>query len=146
MKPQKFKTKIENGKIDAKTRGNLAACLQVLDGERVEISVRKLSGMRTSRQNRTIHAIFTEISEVFRAHGLDQKITIEADPTAENIKIFFKEKFLDGKSTSACTTAELARAFDVFLQAVNQYLISNGGEPLEIRGAEIESLLATEFS
>ncbi len=97
---------------------------------------------RTPAQNRTIHLIFGKIAEELRTHGLgEKKLTIKAYPTEENLKIFFREKFLNGKKTSETKTDELAKALDLFLDSFNEFFREKNLPIVRIDSAELRSLL-----
>ncbi len=96
---------------------------------------------RTRKQNDTIHPIFREIANTMAEHGLDQRLTIKARPTEANIKTFFREKFLDGKSTSMAKTNELAKALDLLLESFNKFFRSKGIKTVHIESEELKSLL-----
>ena len=107
-----------------------------------EIVIRKPT--RTPRQNRTIHAIFSEIANTMAEYGLNNNLTIKARPTKDNIKTFFREKFLDGKSTAEVTTSELANALTLLLESFNEFFKSKGIKTVHVDSEELKSLLNSE--
>lgn len=81
---------------------------------------------RTEKQNRAIHALFHDLSDVLNAHGVELSFgKFRATFTPVTAKEFFKEIYLGGKHTSDCTTSELAKAVDALLFDINTKLGAN---------------------
>ena len=76
-----------------------------------------------------------------QANDLNQMLTIKARPTADNIKTFFRENYLGGKSTSETTTSELANALDILLESFNDFFESKGLERVEIDKDRLKTLI-----
>ena len=110
-----------------------------LEPGKYEIEVRR--PRRTPKQNDTIHPIFREIAHVMQANDLNQMLTIKARPTEDNIKTFFRENYLGGKSTSEATTSELANALDILLESFNDFFESKGLERVEIDKDRLKTLI-----
>lgn len=106
-----------------------------------EYEIKRISQKRSDKLNRTIHAIFTEVADTMNEHGLTNRLTIKAAPTTENMKVFFKEKFLNGKKTSETTNKELSEALDLFLHAFNDFFASKGIETVHVQTEELKQLL-----
>lgn len=95
-----------------------------------EIEVRK--PIRTSKQNRTIHALFEDLAVEMNGLGIEIKMgNFITSWTPETAKIFFKECYLAGKGTSECTTKQLSNAIEKLIFDVTQ----KGGQ-LSIKNAE----------
>ena len=109
------------------------------NGTMWEVVIRK--PVRTGKQNRMIHAVFTEISDALEMSGLE--IMLEMPPSAGALKEFFKSKYLDGK-TSKASTKKLAEAFDRFLRHFNISFATNGMPPIEIQNEDYKSLTASQ--
>ncbi len=95
---------------------------------------------RTPLQNNTIHGIFKEIADKMMEHGLENRLTIKARPTADNIKVFFKENILKG-ATSEATTKELAEALDVLMDSFNEFFTEKGIQVVRIDSKQTQQLL-----
>ncbi len=103
-----------------------------------EIVIRK--PVRTNKQNRMIHAVFSEISNRLEEHGLDN-IKLQVPPTPEALKAFFKASYL-GKPTSMADTKELSDAFDRFLRQFNKSFANHGLPPISVDNEEFKSLMS----
>ena len=96
---------------------------------------------RTIKQNSTIHAIFSEVSDAMEMMGSEIKLNLAPTPTV--MKEFFIHHYLNDKRTSQCNTKELAEAFDRFLRNMNTWLRDKGLEEIEIKNEDAKSSLAT---
>jgi len=85
----------------------------------VEILIRPPK--RTSKQNKTIHALFYDLSVELEAIGIEYKMgKFVASWTPESAKEFFVQVYLAGKRTSQCTVRELSNAVDKLIYDVNR--------------------------
>lgn len=101
--------------IDLKVGVHLA---NLLDGK-WELVCRK--PLRTSKQNRMIHALFEDLAVELNGIGIELQFGIfKASFTSETAKEFFKQIYLAGKKTSECETKELGQAIDALIENVNR--------------------------
>lgn len=97
---------------------------------------------RTKPQNNLIHAVFEEVADHFESLGSTVKIEIAPTPTAVKEK-FNQEYVPEGKTTSKCTTKELANAIDRFIRNLNTFFRENGAEEITIKNKDTINLLKT---
>jgi len=108
-----------------------------------EMVIRK--PVRTQRQNKAIHAIFGDVAMAMEAHGITKNITIEARPTSDNLKVFFKEHFNGGKKTSKTNTKDLAENLTAFINTMNDAFEARGiGRPIAVKTKDWESLVNSQ--
>jgi hypothetical protein len=76
---------VKNGKLSPKSTNEILAILAKCEGKQVVISIEKLSRKRSSQQNRYLHLLFTQLTEVLNDLGNEF--------TMQEVKDMMKAKF-----------------------------------------------------
>lgn len=85
----------------------------------IEINVGKPK--RTSKQNRSIHALFRDLAVELEGAGIEYNFgSFSASWTPESAKEFFKQIYCAGKKTSEMNTDDLARSIESLLFDINR--------------------------
>ena len=111
---------------------------------KIEIKTINENQKRSEKFSRGLHAVFSDISKQMTESGLDKNLTLEIEPTPENIKFYFNNEFLKpqgAESTSKANNVQLSKATDLFLNSFNLAFAKYSLPEISIKGLDFLNLL-----
>jgi len=128
MKQPIFTGKIKDQKLSITRNPKFDLFIGTLEGQEVEIIIKRKVKRRSDRQNRALHLYFTQLSEALNESGHDMKKTLRQDVdipwTPLNVKEHLWRPLMDAylniKSTTQMKTHDIDKIYDILNKTIGE--------------------------
>ena len=122
-----FFGKIEDRKLVINSTAKFKEFISSLEGQTIQINIKKKANTRTLKQNAAMHLYFTQLAEALNEAGFDMKKTIKEGIdipwNSGNIKDFLwrpvQQAYLQKHSTTEITTGDIDKIYDIVNRTIS---------------------------